>query len=119
MLLRCDKLTMPPSLALLLWSILLLALLYFDPARKSRISLALWAPVSWMFITGSRLPSQWLGGNVGQVAQSLEEGNSLDRTVYFALIFLAIGILISRSFKWSTFCARNPALVIASFIHTR
>ena len=102
---------MPPSLALLLWSILLLALLYFDPARKSRTSLALWAPVSWMFITGSRLPSQWLGGNLGQVAQALEEGNSLDRTVYFALIFLAIGILISRSFKWSAFCGRNPALV--------
>jgi exopolysaccharide production protein ExoQ len=103
---------MPPSLALLLWFIFLLALLYFDPARKSRTSLALWVPVSWMFITGSRLPSQWLGGNVGQVAQSLEEGSSLDRTVYFALIFLAIGILISRSFKWSAFCARNPALVM-------
>lgn len=57
---------MPPSLALFLWFILLVALLRFDPAKDSGTSLALWVPVTWMFILGTRLPSQWLGGQVGQ-----------------------------------------------------
>jgi exopolysaccharide production protein ExoQ len=102
---------MPPSLALFLWLILLLALLCYDPAKDLGTSLALWVPVIWFFIVGSRLPSQWLGAGVGQAAQALEEGNSLDRTIYFALIILAIGILMSRSFKWGDFFARNSALM--------
>jgi len=64
-----------------------------------------------MFIIGSRLPSQWLGGQVGQSAESLEEGNPLDRSIYFALILLAICVLTSRSFKWGRFFASNFALM--------
>lgn len=101
---------MPPSLALFLWFILLLALLRFDPARDSKISLSLWVPVIWMFIVGSRLPSQWLGGPMGPSTQALEEGNLMDRSIYTFLILLAIGILMSRSFKWGAFFARNLAL---------
>jgi exopolysaccharide production protein ExoQ len=101
---------MPPSLALFLWLILLVALFRFDAAKDSKISLALWVPVIWMFILGSRLPSQWLGGQMGQAAQALEDGNPLDRTISSALILLAIGILMSRSFKWGGFFARNLAL---------
>ena len=102
---------MPPTVALTLWLILLLFLLYFDPAKIAGTSQALWVPVIWMFIVGSRLPSQWFGGQVGQAAAALEEGNPLDRSVYFILMLLAIGILISRSFRWSDFFARNLALI--------
>jgi exopolysaccharide production protein ExoQ len=102
---------MPPSLALLLWLVLLVGLLWFDPAKGSRISPALWVPVISMFIVGSRNPSQWLGGHVGMAAQALEEGNSLDRTISSALILLAVGILISRSFNWGSFLVRNSALM--------
>ena len=103
--------TMPPSLALSLWLVLLLSLLYFDPAKDPGTLSALWIPVIWMFIVGSRLPSQWLGGQVGQVAEALEEGNPLDRSIYFILMLLAIGILVSRSFNWGDFFARNLALM--------
>ena len=54
---------MPPFLALFLWFILLLALLCWDPARDRKTSPALWVPVIWLFIVGSQLPSQWLGGH--------------------------------------------------------
>jgi len=86
-------------------------LLCFDPAKDPDTSVALWVPVIWMFIQGSRLPSQWLGGQMAQSAQALEEGNPVDRTIYFALMLLAIGILISRSFNWSDFFGRNLALM--------
>jgi len=102
---------MPPFLALLLWLVFLFALLRFDPAKDSRISPALWVPLIWLFIVGTQLPSQWLGTRVGSVAQAFEEGNPLDRSIFFALILLAIGILNSRSFNWVTFFARNLFLL--------
>ena len=102
---------MPPPVALTLWAVLLLLLLIFDPAKDSRVSVALWVPLVWMLIVASRLPAQWLGvGTVAQ-AQILEEGNPLDRTVFLILILLSIGILVRRSFKWGDFVARNLALV--------
>ncbi len=95
----------------MLWLTLLAALLRFDPANDSKISLALWVPVISMFIVGSRTPSQWLDGQMGMSAQAFEEGSSLDRIISSALILLAIGTLMSRSFKWEDFFARNLSLI--------
>lgn len=103
---------MPPIVALLLWCILLLALLRLDPARASGISFALWVPLVWMFIVGSRLPSQWFGSRIGVAAQVMEEGNPLDRTVFVVLILMAVAILLARSFNWSVFITRNFALFL-------
>jgi exopolysaccharide production protein ExoQ len=102
---------MPPTVALILWLILLLALLRFDPAREPETSLALWIPVIWMFIVGSRLPSQWVGSQMGTVAQVLEEGNPLDRAIFSILILLAVCVLILRGFNWGGFVSRNLALI--------
>jgi len=105
---------MPPFLASFVWIICLIVLLRFDPSRISRFSLALWLPVIWMFILGSRNPAQWFGGELGLSAQALEDGNPLDRTIYFVLILLAIGVLMSRSFKWSSFFTHN--LVLTAYL---
>ena len=101
---------MPPYLALFLWFVLLVALFRFDPANIPGMSAALWVPLIWMFFEGSRLPAQWIG-TVGTSAQALEEGNPLDRTIFFILILMAIAILVSRSFNWGSFVLRNMALV--------
>lgn len=100
----------PPTIALILWAILLLALLRFDPAREPNSSVALWVTVIWMFIVGSRLPSQWLGWAGGIEVQSLEEGSPLDRTVFSILILLALATLIRRSFNWGGLISRNLCL---------
>src|SRR5207248_7349781 len=102
---------MPAAVALSVWIILTLALLYFDPARIPRTSLALWLPVIWMFILATRLPSQWFGIQVGQAAQALEEGNPVDRFISSMLILLALGVLLSRSFSWRGFFSANGALM--------
>jgi exopolysaccharide production protein ExoQ len=101
---------MPPTLALVLWLVMLVALLVLDPAKDSGTSLILWVPVSWMFIVGSRLPSQWTGFAVGMGPSALEEGNPLDRVIFLVLIAVAVGTLISRSFNWGAFFTRNMAL---------
>jgi exopolysaccharide production protein ExoQ len=101
---------MPPILALALWAVILVVLLCWDPAKAPRTSLALWVPVIWMFILGSRLPSQWLDGQVVISLQAMEEGNPLDRIISSSLILMAIGVLVSRSFKWDAFFAKNLPL---------
>jgi O-antigen ligase len=105
---------MSPSVALTLWLILLVGLLIFDPAKEPRTSLALWAPVIWMFIVASRLPSQWMGNPNTTSSEAMAEGNPIDRAVFLFIIAVSIGILISRSFKWGSFFTRNLALM--SFI---
>ena len=101
---------MSPALALFFWFMLLLGLLRFDPAREPGVSPALWVPVIWIFIVGSRLPSQWLGGELGRVAEDMEQGNALDRSIYSLLILLAFGILVSRSLEWGKLFTANVAL---------
>src|SRR5271166_3592142 len=102
---------MSPSLALLLWLILLIGLLCFDPAETQGTSLALWVPLIWMFIVATRLPSQWLGDSqtTSLASQALEEGNSTDRSVFILLVILSIVVLVSRSFQWRTFLTLNRA----------
>src|SRR5688572_18177434 len=110
---------MPSTVALLLWFILLMALLRYDPARKPETSWTVWIPVLWMFFMLSRLPSQWLGRRMGALAQALEEGNSMDRVVLFGLILVCIGILMRRSFQWGGFFGANAfltALLFYSFV---
>jgi O-antigen ligase len=101
---------MPPTLALAIWFILLLALFVFDPAKGTRTSAALWVPVVWMFFLGSRPPAMWLGFSFGSATQALQDGNPLDRTIFSLLILAAIVILVSRSFPWRDFVAQNCAL---------
>lgn len=112
---------MPPTLALFLWVILLLALLFCDPAREPGTSLALWVPSIWMFIMGTRLPAQWLAGQYASgrdaysAAETYQEGNPLDRSFFLVLILLSIGILISRSLHWSNLLTRNLTLTAFLF----
>jgi len=101
---------MVASVALSVWLIFLVCLLRYDPAKEPGTSRALWVPLFWLFFAGSRLPAQWLGGQTASAAATLEGGNSTDRNIYFFLIILAIGILISRSFKWADFIADNIPL---------
>jgi len=107
-----DGETMPPSLAALIWFVLLLLLFRYDPAKEPTVSRALWVPVIWLFIAGSRLPSQWFGiQQLDSQSAALEEGNGIDRTIWLLLIVLAIGILLSRAIPWAGFVARNCTLI--------
>ena len=102
---------MPPSLAASLWFFLLLLLFRFDPVKDQEASPALWVAVTWLCISGSRLPSQWLGIQSASLTQALEEGSALDRTIECFIIALAIGILLSRSFPWHRVFIHNAALI--------
>src|SRR5438034_10125082 len=102
---------MPPIVALFLYFVFVLGLLRYDPVKDSHTSSALWVPLIWMFFTGSRLPAQWLGGTTGTAAQAFQEGNSVDRGIFFGLIVVSLIILMARGFNLGTFFSRNIALM--------
>ena len=101
---------MPPTLALLVWFVLLVSLFWFDPAKTPKTSAALWVPLTWFVFLGSRTPTMWLGLSYGSGAQALEEGSPLDRTVFLFLTVAVFAILVSRPFPWHKFFSQNAAL---------
>jgi len=92
--------------------ILVTWLLVRDPAKDGKFSISLWIPIVWMVIVGSRLPSQWLNIGSSSMAQSMEEGNTTDASIYVLLMLSAIAVLVSRSFRWDRFCSNNFPLIL-------
>lgn len=107
---------MSPSLVLSIWLVSLLVLLWKDPAREPKTSVALWVPLIWFLFIVSRSPALWFGSvplnSDANISRVLEEGNPLNRMVFACLTVLAFGILVSRSFKWRRFALQNPALML-------
>jgi exopolysaccharide production protein ExoQ len=103
---------MPPTLGVIAWVALLLLLLRYDQAKDPRVTSALWLPLIWIFIQGSRLPAQWLGMTPTSAAEAFEEGSGLDRSIFLLLIAVAIRILTARRLRWPEVFARNWALAL-------
>jgi exopolysaccharide production protein ExoQ len=104
---------MPPILALFLTLAFILLLFWRDMREKVEVSSALWIPLAWFFITGSRYVSQWLsmaGVKVG--ASSVEDGSPLDALVFAALIAYGLCILYKRRFQLSLFRDQNVWLLL-------
>lgn len=101
---------MPPNLALFLCLILIISLLWVDTRRNAEVSHALWIPLIWIMILGSRLVSQWL--DAGSLSASLEEGNPLDAGVFSLLIGAGMFILAKRRVGLLQIIHDNPWLAI-------
>jgi O-antigen ligase len=104
---------MSPTIAVGVWLVGLILLLCYDPGRDPKTSGALWVPLIWIFFVGSRNPSQWLSlGMVTVQAQTMQEGNPVDRIIFSALIAVSVAILTTRSFPWARVLRQNWALVV-------
>jgi O-antigen ligase len=88
---------MPPPLALALTLLFIGYLLHRDSREEPRVSSAVWIPIIWLLINGSRQVSQWVeSGGPFFLAQRLEEGNPIDQAVYGALIVAGVCVIASR-----------------------
>jgi hypothetical protein len=85
---------MPPALAALLTVAFVLFLLVRDSRSEPRTSAALWIPVLWLVVTGSRFVSQWLALGQGG-ADSSTDGSPLD-AAYFLGLIVAAGLVLAR-----------------------
>jgi exopolysaccharide production protein ExoQ len=102
---------LPPVVAL--W--LTLAFVFFiyrrEARKKADVSSALWIPLIWLLITGSRSASQWLNLSAGISIQSPEDGSPLDAAVFFSLLASGYYVLRRRRIQLSTFVLNNRWIV--------
>ena len=106
----------PPSVALWLTVGLICFFYRRESQEKSRVSKALWIPLIWLLLTGSRGVSGWLNLSSTAIA-SPEDGSPLDAAVFFTLMVAGYYVLRQRGVNLATF-ARNNRWLIAFFLYT-
>src|SRR6266478_8217575 len=88
---------MTPLIATVVYAIAILGLFWLGRDRNSRVSSALWIPVAWMFLAGSRMVSQWLLTTpLDDTPTQYLEGSPLDRLILAGLLAVAIIVLLNR-----------------------
>lgn len=103
---------MLPPLALALTLLLIGYLVHRDSREEPRVSCAVWIPIAWLMINGSRQVSQWFGSGLTLSAQALEEGSSIDQAVYGALIVAGVCVLASRHVRVGEIARNNLPIVL-------
>src|SRR5277367_2431065 len=103
------------QLALFTCSVLVAGLFYLDRDKSTRISKAVWLPVLWLGINGSRPISNWLstsGPSSGDPLAATLDGNPVDAAIFEALIAMGLIVLISRRRKTNALLkATSPILI--------
>src|ERR1035437_3510363 len=108
---------MSSQIATIVYVVGILGLFLLDRDRKARTSKALWIPVAWLLIIGSRPVSQWL--QVGPTIDSLDrniEGSPIDAAVFSILLAAGCVVLVRRRRKVGTILHANlPILLFFSY----
>ncbi len=109
---------MSPHVATVVYALGILGLFALDRDRSSRTSKALWIPVMWLWIVGSREVSQWLAAlGVGQARtlfgspDQYSEGSPVDRWIYTILLGLGLIVLVRRPEAMRLLRANGPILL--------
>jgi exopolysaccharide production protein ExoQ len=107
---------MSPSLAALVLAVGIAGLFLLDRDRGARVSPALWLPVVWLCLGGSRNFSLWLSASTssmaGVSADQYLEGSPLDRNILSALIAIGLIVLMARGQRTGEVLRRNVPLVV-------
>lgn len=103
-----------PQLALLLWAAFVIFLFWREGRQPSRVSSALWIPLLWVLITGSRFVSQWLGvwGLLPGGGGASTEGSPLDALVFLVLIVAGFRVLQRRQVSLQVLLRENVWLSV-------
>lgn len=104
---------MPPTLALFLTLGFIAYLFRRDIRERPNVTGALWLPTLWMFIMASRPPIKWLNiAGVSVSANSWEEGNPVDATVFLLLTLAGIFVLYQRRVSLAEIARDNAWLTV-------
>lgn len=85
---------MNAQLATLLTLAGILFLVVLDARRHEPVSAALWLPVTWLSITGSRFVSQWL--DLGMPSPNNSDGSPIDAAFFLLMIGAGMAVLMRR-----------------------
>jgi hypothetical protein len=108
---------MTPITSLVLCIILVIVLLHIERKRNPVTSLALWVPVFWVLISGSRSVGSWFiltekDPDSGLSVESIEAGSPLDQLAFGTLIILGLFVLYRRKIAWSRILKDNIWLIL-------
>ena len=104
---------MSTQLATIVYVAGICGLFYLDRDAKARTSKALWIPVLWLLINGSRSVSTWFqSGPTIAEANLGTEGSPFDATVFGILVVAALAVLGWRSRRTGRFLRANVPLLL-------
>lgn len=109
--------------AFLLCAIGTASLFYLDRDRTARNAKALWLPVMWLWIVGSRPVSAWLaiwfgiGSAAGQGLDAQLDGSPMDAIVFMLLTASALIVLLRRKQR-ATSLLRSSGPLMVFFLYT-
>jgi exopolysaccharide production protein ExoQ len=99
---------MSSGLAALAFGGFIVWLFVMDRQQRPAISYALWLPVIWAAIVGSRPVSFWFGIEVQlDASESSIEGSAFDRNLFLFLIMAGACVLWSRKIDWRRIVTNN------------
>jgi exopolysaccharide production protein ExoQ len=103
---------LPPSIALYGALIFIFYLFRRDIRQRPNVTDAIWLPIIWVVLMGSRSVSMWLSTlNVTSAVGSVDEGNPLDAFVYLMLILAGLHVLSKRQVSLSEVFQNNGWLM--------
>jgi exopolysaccharide production protein ExoQ len=103
---------LPPRVALFATIAFVFFLFRRDVRQRPNITGALWLPLVWVLLIGSRSVVLWLHTLGLMEAGSVEEGNPLDALIYFSLIVAGICVLNQRGVRLSEVLRNNGWLML-------
>jgi len=103
---------MNPSLASLVYACGIAGLFYLDRDKSIRTSKALWLPVLYLGVLGSRPVSVWLGITPPSGANIQLDGSPVDAAFFAILLIAGICVLVHRGHRTRTFLAANGPILI-------
>jgi exopolysaccharide production protein ExoQ len=106
---------MTPQIASLLCLFVIAGLFMLDRNPEAKTSKALWIPVIWLAIAGSRSLSEWMAafgwGPPPIAADTYIDGSPLDRNVLTVLLVLGVIVLLRRKRFGALLLANVPILL--------
>src|ERR1700746_390585 len=102
---------MNPSIASLVYACGIAGLFYLDRDKSIRTSKALWLPVLYLWVLGSRPVSVWLG--VAPLGAAFSDDSSpVDAAFFGILLIAAICVLVHRGRRTLSFLTSNGPILI-------
>jgi exopolysaccharide production protein ExoQ len=101
---------MPRQLAAFICILFILYLFWMDRKKTSGFSSAMWIPLIWMSIAGSRFISHWLNLSPPGGWDPYLEGSSIDRAVFLILIIAGVLTLQRRHLNWDEIFKKNLSI---------
>ena len=103
---------MNPSIASLFYICGIAGLFYLDRDNSARTSKALWLPILYLGVLGSKPVSVWLGITPPGAASTLVDGSPVDAAFFAILLIASLCVVVYRGRQTATFLAANGPILI-------